>query len=271
MVTDCLQPLIMLLIDPRQSVASLPAHTPLVPFILQDFGGDVLKVAGFLAGAASLERLVPLLLKELSVSGHPPRHGGALPMLILADAARAIARGSIQVARAVPDTVALIFQESLAAVKRYDEAVRFATARTAANFLTKCLRSPEALPAFVSAFGHPGAYSKPPPTDPEALVTLLADLLARRELALIQMGADERQLRIVWVSRQPPSAVTPPAPPPPPPIFAAVTQIIQAAENALPDLPAEISAQAQTLMDAATDGVPFCEECAKAAMGLLGV
>jgi hypothetical protein len=33
----------------------------------------------------------------------------------------------------------------------------------------------------------------------------------------------------------------------------------------LPDLPDYVSAQAQTLIDAATEGVPFCEECARAA------
>jgi hypothetical protein len=40
--------------------------------------------------------------------------------------------------------------------------------------------------------------------------------------------------------------------------------------SVLPDPPAELSPQAQTLIEAAKDGTPFCEECARRAAELAG-
>src|SRR5271157_3295921 len=98
----------MLLIDPHQSIASWPADAAPVPYFFRDFGGDALRIANFLTRAMSLERLIPLLLTEFAFSGYPPKLAAALPVLIVAEAARAIADGSIKVGQAVPDAAVLV-------------------------------------------------------------------------------------------------------------------------------------------------------------------
>ena len=101
--------------------------------------------------------------------------------------------------------------------------------------------------------------------DPRGLEGWLANQLMLRKLGLFPIRGDVSVLRLAWIEERPITTIeatdAPPAParapPPPPPVLASLP--------AIPDLPDDISAQAQTLMDAADSGVPFCEECAKAA------
>jgi hypothetical protein len=252
----------MLLIDPGRAVASLPPDAPLVPWLPRDFGGDASRAHAFLLGAATLDRIIPVLVKEFALIGVTRRISASLPMLILSEAARAIAAGSITVGQIVPDRVSLVMRQSGPVTKHLGGAVRFARQSVAVSFLRRCVSDPAALAAIEAVVAHPIGQTRQPPADADERLLWLG-----RQLMV------HAQLLIGWIAHTVPTKVTPAsdAPPPPPPSLSLVAQIVQTVENALPELPADISAQAQTLLDASKDGIPFCEECAKAAMGLLGV
>jgi hypothetical protein len=57
----------------------------------------------------------------------------------------------------------------------------------------------------------------------------------------------------------------------PSPVAAAQPPPSAAPMSVLPDPPAVLSPQAQTLIEAAQNGTPFCEECARRAAELAGV
>jgi hypothetical protein len=188
----------------------------------------------------------------------------SLPMLILAEAADAVARGSIAVAQPAIKPATLVFLGSQPTARRDDDAVRFVRQQTAVDYLRPFLGKPATRQAIDAAIGYPGGGNRPPPSTTDSLLVWLAAQLVSRRLGLFPLPGIAGGLRIAWIDRQaptradpPPAAAPPPAPPPPPPV--------QTAANPLPDLPDYVSAQAQTLIDAATEGVPFCEECARAA------
>ena len=257
----------MLLIDPRQTIASIPAHASLVPFIVRDFDGDALRIANDLLHAAPLERLIPVLLKELAETGHAPKLPVSLPMLILSQAAREIAQGTIKLGFMLPEK--LDFRVGSSVEKHYGHALRFANARAAQDFVRRWSGVAEWQMAFAGALAHPRAAASQAPAGPD-LVNWVATLFMTHKLGLFPIGSDLGCLRFAWISHQA-MTKTQIAAPPPAPAASPVPQIVQSVASTLPDLPAEISAQAQTLIDAAQSGVPFCEECAKAAAALLGV
>jgi hypothetical protein len=269
----------MLLIDPGRAVASLPPDATLVPWLPRDFGGDASRAHAFLLGAASLDRMIPVLVKEFALIGVTRRISASLPMLILSGAARAIAAGSITVGQIVPDRVSLVMRQSGPVTKHLGGAVRFARQSVAVSFLRRCVSDPAALAAIEAVVAHPIGQTRQPPADANERLLWLGRQLMVHALAIFPQasqregphGADVQQLLIGWIAHTVPTKVTPASDAPPPSSLSSVAQIVQAVENALPELPADISAQAQTLLDASKDGIPFCEECAKAAMGLLGV
>ncbi|MSO99511.1 MAG: hypothetical protein EXR07_00445 [Acetobacteraceae bacterium] len=254
----------MLLIDPGRTVASLRSDAAPSPYFPRIFRGDPLEAGFFLTRAANLETLVPLLLTELRLLGTIQRLSPSLPVLVLQEAARAVARGLIQVGVSLPNEAILIFRHDDAVARRDDGSVRFPGLVVASAFMARCLGNPVSRTAVDATLKHPRGARHQLPNGADSLAAWLASLLLRRELGLFPANGDKGGLRLAWIDHQGTSTITvPPEPPPPPP--SVVAQIIQAVENALADLPADISAQAQTLIDAAEAGVAFCEECARAA------
>ena len=133
-----------------------------------------------------------------------------------------------------------------------------------------------------AALEHPAGshYAREPagsagamPSGDAALVQRASTLLARRALALLPHDLSRRRLRVAWLEHGLPSAPTagssvslaqsPVAAAPPPPSAGPM--------SVLPEPPAVLSPQAQTLIEAAKNGTPFCEECARRAAELAGV
>jgi len=92
------------------------------------------------------------------------------------------------------------------------------------------------------------------------VAALVAPAVASGRLSLGSARASPRLLAQGTVSQAPP----PPPPPAPAPPRAAPVAAPSAPEGTF-DVNLDVAAMVQTLTDAASAGVPFCEECAKAA------
>jgi hypothetical protein len=141
------------------------------------------------------------------------------------------------------------------------------------------VKTPRSRAAFDAALAHPagrrflaalpihgaiGLESRTP-GDAASLPVRASALLAAQRVGLAPREQSRRVLRLVWLDNRRPSGVvadspaTCSAPPPPPPAMPA---------SSLVDAPDDVSPQAQTLFDAAQNGTPFCEECARRAAAL---
>ena len=257
----------MLIIDPERGVTSSRVDAALFPYVLMDFRGQALKASIFLARATNMDRLAPLLLKELFALSEVSQIGSTRPALILEEAARWVANGAIPVAQTLRDDTRLVVWTD--ALKQADAglAVRFADVSIARDFVRRWLKDPAAradIEAMLASQQDPGLK---PPVTAGALEGWIAEKLMARLLGFFPVNGDAGVLRLSWIAHNILVAIEPPAPPPPPPPPPAAP-IVLSSQSTLPDLPAEISAQAQTMMDAAAAGVPFCEECARAAAAL---
>jgi hypothetical protein len=254
----------MLVINPGWGVTSERQDGAPFPYVLKDFRGQADRAAEFLSRSTSLDWLVLVLLQEIGGLSEVSRIPGSRPSSILEEAARWIAQGAIRVAESLRGTAELVFLASEPRARDLGQGVRFAKATVAVRFLGRCLVDPAARTAVDAAVAfHPDANQRPP-VGASGLEPWLVNQLMLRRLGLFPVHGDVGVLRLAWIEH---STVTrlEPSPPPPPPPPPAVAQIIQTIASTMPDLPAEVSAQAQTMLDAAVDGVPFCEECAKAA------
>lgn len=248
----------MLLIDPGRTAHSLRPNAVPFAYVMKDFRGDAGRAQTYLTRALDLDRLVPVLVRELSLLPGIGRVIASLAPMLLREAAAAIARGALPLAQKLPDRVTLLVEESDDTLVHAERAVRFASVRVAAGFLT-ALGVDAPTQARLDALKGGGG------------IDALARALMDRGMALVPMGDSLEKLRLVRVRHNIPAkseegpASLPALPANP------VARLAQMAQAALPELPADLSAQARTLLDAAKNGVPFCEECAKAAAGLLGV
>ena len=233
-------------------------------------------MAGFLSRAIAVERLLPVLLQEFAqMAAGTRRISASSPGVMLLEAAQAIAQGEMRVGQKLPASVTVIYRDTEEMTVRAEQCVYFPRERIAVDFLRHLLRDPASGEALTRAARDAGDTA----TMPEAgqasdFAAWLAERLMKRKLALLPFAEGAHQIRIdklrlVRVRHRVPTALKPDTSPPPP--LPSLPPIVHTAQTALPELPPEVSAQARTLMEAAQNGIPFCEECARAAAGLLGV
>ncbi len=202
------------------------------------------------------------------------------PAGVIDEGERAIADGRVEVASALPGPVTLTFDKDQASVPHGFEAVMFANAIVAAEFLSDILRTADNMTALQAALADPagqryeGTASAGRPAGAGAmsvgatsLVQRTALLLAIRVLVLLPVDLSRRRLRVAWLEHRVPSVAATDSAGSPAPMRAASSPPPQPAGpmSVLPDPPTELSPQAQTLIEAAKNGTPFCEECARAA------
>ena len=195
---------------------------------------------------------------------------------------RAITNGLIEVASALPDAVALTFNRDQPTASHGFDAVIFTTPTIAAEFLTAVLKGKDNKVALEAALEYPAGsqHVREPagsagamPGGDAALVQRASTLLTRRALVLLPHDLSRRRLRVAWLEHGVPSAPTAGSSVSlaPSPVTAAQPPPSAAPMSVLPDPPAVLSPQAQTLIEAAKNGTPFCEECARRAAELAGV
>ena len=253
----------MLLIDPGRGVASARRDAAPVPYVLKEFRGRPDLARAFLTRYSTPSWLLPAVVQEIGGPGEMKRLPDPRLASIVIDVARWIAEGSTEVAVCLSATPRLIFRVRDTMDADLGQGVRFSRRTDAVEFLRGCLRAPAARTAIDAAIaGRPNGVQQPP-ADEASLLTWLADQLMFRRLGLFPDHDDLAELRLVWIRHSVLTTVVAAAAAPPPP--AAASQIVQSAPSTMPDLPDEVSPQAQTMIDAAADGAPFCEECARAA------
>jgi hypothetical protein len=272
----------VLFIDGRRKIWSVTKARIPVPFVRERFRHGLWRVRALLAPFRYDHMFIQALTIEVTHQfGSVPR---ALPHPagVIDAGERAIANGLIEVACALPDAVVLTFNRHQPTASHGFDAVKFATLTIAADFLTAVLQEKDNKVALEAALEHPAGshYAREPagsagsmPGGDAALVQRASRLLARRALALLPHDLSRRRLRVAWLEHGLPSAPTagssvslapsPVAAAPPPPSAGPM--------SVLPDPPAVLSPQAQTLIEAAKNGTPFCEECARRAAEVASV
>ncbi len=270
----------MLLVGPHRSVQSLRPAALTVPFVYERLGANVQAIRAFLSRLPASTWLTQALEQELTGHiGSVPLHGG-LGNDLLEAAASGIAGGSIAVGRVVPKATTVRFDRTNPSARNRFSALVFPSRDIAAHFLRDLLRLPGAIEAFQQAVAAAAenrslAQTAVPAWDPVNTVQVLAPLLAGHRLLLVRPasygrhpspgGAITWPLQLQWLEHNGPLIGVAAAPPAPAAAPAAAPPSEAPPASVLPDPPAEVSPQAQTLIDAAQDGTPFCEECARAA------
>ena len=258
----------MLLIDRNRTVLSLQPAAAATPFLYEHLGHGLPFIRAFLDRLPCTPRMIHALQQELT------RHTGPLSLHVrspedLLDAvARAIAAGILPVATSVPNAITLTFDPAQPSIRSRHTAVVFPSDQVTEAFLRRVLRDAGATAAFQQAFAaanqtNPNGVPAWDPNDPAKVLT---PLLLFQRLALVQAKSTAR-FNICWME-YPGVAVTvapPPLPPPRPRSAAPQPSAGPTPKSTLPDPPATLSRQAQTLKEAAKNGTPFCEECARAA------
>jgi hypothetical protein len=271
----------LLLIDQHRRIQSVGARSVRVPFVLEPLRYDEARARGAFAAWRTDLGFIQALREELRLCGGTVPLGLPYPDGLIDAGMRAIAGGVIDVARVLPDEVVVTFDKELPSEWYNLDMVVFAGPVILEHFVSKFLNTPVNRQVFEAALEHPagrGHSTAPPPqhtagyfggsADGSAgLAARVAWLLAKRLLALVPRDPSRRLLRLVWIRELPISGPQPSSPVPPPrratPAPPSVTLV-----DLLPDEPDDVSPQAQALIDAAEDGTPFCEECARRAAEL---
>jgi hypothetical protein len=259
----------VLLIDQNSHAQSISPHDVAVPFVREWFAHDVTGARAFLDWQPHDLAFVTAVVEELRRCLAAPENNLPYPHALIEAAARAIADGLIGVASALPDNATLSFDSGGPSAPYGPGAIMFGNPQAAEAFVLTALRTPKHQAAFADALRHPIAARQGQGDRQSGGAPLhlrVAGLLLTRQLALLPWSGSRQTLRLVWAEHAvppappaaaaaapPPQAAAPPPPPPPPP------------QNTVPVAPADVSPQAQALIDAAQDGAPFCEECARRA------
>ncbi len=270
----------MLLIGPHRVARSQRPDAVGRPFVYERLGRNESAIRAFLAALPDSVWLTRALRDELH-----RRVGAVRPGQIFADdlfpaAAHAIAAGTIQVGSLVPDQLKIRFDPgTVTAADRYAAVVFPGIPQTEA-FLRRLLMWQASMEAFQAALiggqrllrGSIGLVPAWNDSDP---AQSLAPLLTSHRLLLVRQKPLHQLVRpdltkdwsvtLRWLETHRPEIVIPITPAAPPPAAAAPASTDTAPASVLPDPPATLSPQAQTLIQAARDGTPFCEECARAA------
>jgi hypothetical protein len=258
----------VLLIDQNSHAQSISPHDVAVPFVREWFAHDVIGARAFLDWQPHDLAFVTAIVEELRRCLAAPENNLPYPHALIEAAARAIADGLIGVATALPVNATLSFDAGGPSAPYGPGAIMFGNPQAAEAFVLTALRTPKHQAAFADALRHPFATRQGQgdrQSGGAALHLRLAGLLLTRQLALLPSSGSRQMLRLVWAEHAAPPA--PPAPPPPPSSQAAAPSSPPPPppQSTLPVAPADVSSQAQALIDAAQDGTPFCEECARRA------
>jgi hypothetical protein len=269
----------LLLIDKHRRIWSTAAHNTRVPFVRERLHNDEASARSLFAAWWTDLQFIEALREELHRCVGSMPLGQPYPDELIDAGMRAIANGMIDVGSALPDDVAVTFDED----RSYDwyrlEPVVFVGPGMSGH-VSRMLSTGKNRHAFEAALEHPDGrrhgtaallLDAPsdvtlPIADSSALATRIAGLLAMRHLALVPCDPARQRLRLVWIEYQvviAPQASSPaqspqrstPAPAP----------SSNAPASVLPNGSDPVSPQAQALIEAAEQGVPFCEECARIA------
>ena len=259
----------MLLIDPNRTVLSLHPAAAATPFLYDHLGQNLPTIRTFLDRLPRTPWLIHALQQELT------RHTGPLslhlrfPEDLLEAVARAIAAGILQVATSIPGAIVLAFDPAQPTVQDRHAAVVFPSDQVTAAFLRRVLRDTGSTAAFQQAFAaaNQTGPNGVPPWDANDPARVLIPLLRSQRLALVHAKPTSR-FHLCWMEYHGVAVTVAPAPAPPPPKPQSALPpppANHAPKSTLPNPPATLSPQALTLKDAAKNGTPFCEECARAA------
>ncbi len=272
----------MLLIDQHRRIQSVAVRNVGMPFVPEPFWHDEARVRSVFADWWSDLRFLQALSEELQLCGGTVPFSEPYPDGLIDAGMRAIARGAIDVASVLPDGVVITFDEEWPSEWYKFSMVGFPGRVIFATVAARLLSTPGNRHAFEAALAHPigrRRSTEPPrqdatghfsdPTDGSAaLAGRAAWLLATRNLALIPRDFSRRRLRLVWVDHQIAYAPAPSSPAPSPSPASPAPAPSSAPASVLPDDPGDLSPQAEALIEAAEDGAPFCEECARRAAEL---
>ena len=99
----------MLFIDRGSGVTSARQFAAPFPYVLKDFRGQALAAGAFLTRRASMDWLVPALIREISSLGTTVRTSDCRGAEIVDEVAGLIAAGSVQVAESLRGKASLAF------------------------------------------------------------------------------------------------------------------------------------------------------------------
>jgi hypothetical protein len=259
----------LLLIDSSRHATSLTARSAPMPFLCLRFEG-VDDVRRYLATLCDDVWFIRALQQEMRIATGSVPVGAPYPASLIDEAARSVAHGQFQIAVALAARIDVLFDPGCGNERPGFGVVGFASRLVATAFLSDQLSNDANAAAFSAALLHPASlqYAAAEPGTP--LIDRFAPLLYLRHVVMQPVGLSRRRFRLLWADKSAPVTTTPevtaaPDPPQPRrPLAAAARRVVPP----LPYPPDTVSPQAQTLIDAAQNGVPFCEECARRAVAL---
>jgi hypothetical protein len=201
--------------------------------------------------------------------------GGATADAVMTAAARALATSQIKAARRIdPSKIVVRFNDRAPEADLAHEAwvrrsgrLDFRSKKSADALIAQLAKNRQTAAEFERALTHESSR----PWRASSLFTGgrwdVASLLQSGVLALRPQSPDLSSWRIAWPLKRTTGAVTPVSLPPARPAPALPPPAPKGPASSLPD-PSDVSSpQAQSLLQAAQDGTPFCEECARLAAG----
>jgi hypothetical protein len=259
---------ILLLFDRHHTISAVKEPLAPVPFVrllaimsiehvrngLEGFGGDFWSMRA--------------LREEMrQVMGHVPAEA-PYPRSLISAVSRAIARGTIRVAIELPAAVSICFEQTRTCGHHGFDTVVFPSLPIALRTMAEPLKDDANAAAFAAALAaSEAARYQEMIVGGADLPGRIAPLLAAQHLLLQPNDLSRQRFRLLWNRRQATSVAAkaglPPdlSPPPRTPRAAPRSRLT----DALPDLPIGTSPQVQALVDAARNGAPFCEQCARRA------
>ena len=246
-----------------------------MPFLCVRFPGAD-SVLGYLAPFRDDTWFVRALQEEMRIATGWVPVGALHPATLIDEAARAVARGRLQIAIELAGRIDIVFDPIRGYERAEFDVVAFASRSVAAAFLSDQLRDSANAAAFSAALVHPagvqysGVAAAQLTSDQAGPVERAAQLLWLRYLVLQPVGLSRQRFRLLWADRSAPVTIISDvaAVAEPPQSSRAVSAPSSRVASRLPDPPDSVSPQAQTLIDAAQSGTPFCEECARRAAAM---
>lgn len=277
----------MLLVDARQHLRSLRNTDVFVPITEQYLGHREADIAAWLRDLSRGPGFRAALTEELSRAlGTAARL--AWSHALIDAVARVIAGGLVRVAATLPLPASIAFDAADSWGQPSHRVVRFPNAEAALAFLLVAWQDAANQQALRAALqwreaaavidgvrqelkgGLPGLTRGAARLDDlDEWRDVIILLLVRRLLVLSPANLARQQFRLVWLQHAPVRPVPADAPVVAPLALPSLTDLIEDIASTIPDAPPDLSAQALALIDASKNGLPFCEECMKAAKGLL--
>ena len=265
----------VLFIDGRRQVWSVREKDVPVPYVREYFRHDLMSVGMLFVTYRNDSAFIQALTDELVDTLGFVSWALPYPTGVLDAGERAVADEQIVVGAALASVVTVSFDADQPTAPHGFDAVMFASQPVAVDLLADVLKDADNRSAFEAALGHPagrhtmqaGSAGAAPGND--ELAQRAALLLAQRSLVLLPRDLWRKQLRLAWLEHQVPTIEVVDAPGPVTPVRV-VPPPLPGPMSVLPDPPDELSPQAQTLIEAAKNGIPFCEECARRAAELAG-